>query len=258
MKNLSILLAVIFTLFSCTKTPIIPPIKQVKAPAICFEWSFTNNSTKEISSNGDSGTINWGDGTNSPIVAGTNNHAYAISGSYTVSIYTNGKFSHLILSNNYLTDFNPLILPSWLQVLGLSYNNLTTFAPYIFFPQGLQQIQLGDNKLTTFNPFFGLPSGLKNLDLDRNDLTGFDPIGVALPIGLTTLDVSGNKLNTDSVNSILIALNNIGYKATPTPIGRIPITLFAELSQNPAAPPTGAGIIAKDSLNARRCRISTN
>ena len=239
--------------------------------ALQFAWAFTNNSAKTIIMSGGSlsGTINWGDGTTSAI-AGTVSHAYSSQGSYNVTFVYDGSLDFLDLSNNLLTTFNPTILPSeifnfnlagnqltsfnptvalpsGLQYLDLSNNLLASFNPTIALPAGLLSINLLTNQLTVFNPSIALPTGLQSLTLTNNQLTSFNPT-IPLPSGLQDLFFDANNLATPAVNTSLIYLNSIGY-STP---------FVAILTQNIAATPSGAGIVAKNNLISRGCTIVTD
>ena len=155
----------------------------------------------------------------------------------------------LVLNYNQLTQFDPSqALPSSLQELGLSNNQLTQFNPSIALPSSLQSLYLYNNQLTQFDPTIALPSSLQSLDLNNNQLTQFDPT-IALPSSLQELYLQINQLNTTAVNTTLVMLDTIytisGYKQ-----------FF--LHMNPLAPPSGAGLTAKTSLQSKGYNVVTN
>ena len=154
--------------------------------------------------------INWGDGT----IDSNLTHTYSISGDYVisvvcedaVSINVNGKsiiefnyalpsgLQSLDLSNNQIVDFNPNIpLPIGLQFLVLNSNQIVDFNPSIALPSGLQGLDLSGNQIVDFNPSIALPIGLQELDLGGNHIVDFNP-SIALPIGLQSLGLVGNQI----------------------------------------------------------------
>jgi len=169
--------------------------------------------------------------------------------SFDPTIALPSSFENLYLNNNQLTSFDPTIaLPSTLRELNLNNNDLTDFDPTIALPDGLDFIRLDDNLLTTFDTTLALPTYLEGLYIRNNNLTSFNP-SLALPFQMTYLLLNDNQLNTTEVNNTLIMLN-----ATYTSPGYKVINL----RMAPAAPPSGAGLTAKSTLQARGYSVLTD
>lgn len=198
-------------------------------------FSFRSNQ-EYISINGNTLTsarirIEWGDTEVwiSPLDVGFNSptHTYpnkTINDEYDISIGGN-NITALSLSSNGLTYFNPINLPSTLQ---------------IFY--------LNDNLLTGFDPLNALPSPLTQLNLSNNLLTTFEASS-PLPIGLEEFTLQNNQLNTTEVNNVLVMLNTryveSGYK-------------YFDLRMSPPATPSGAGIAAYIDLLAKGYTVYTD
>lgn len=169
--------------------------------------------------------------------------------SFDPSIALPSSFENLYLNYNQLTSFDPTIaLPSTLRELNLNNNDLTDFDPTIALPVGLDFIRLDNNLLTAFDTTLALPTYLEGLYIRNNNLTSFNPT-LALPFQMTYLLLDDNQLNTTEVNNTLIMLNTTytspGYKVI-------------NLRMAPAAPPSGAGLTAKSTLQARGYSVLTD
>jgi len=219
-------------------------------------------------------TVDWGDGTIDSVLETSYmlfSHTYdgesangtvTIKGRYITTLNLSGNnftsistgklpssLQELYLQQNQLTDFNPsLPLPSSLQELYLINNQLTDFNPSLPLPSSLQGLYLQQNQLTDFNPSLPLPSGLRVLYLYYNQLTDFNP-SLPLPSSLQELYLQQNQLNTLEVNTTLILLDT-----------RYTILENKQffLTMSPSAPPSGAGLTAKTSLQSKGYNVYTD
>lgn len=121
-------------------------------------------------------------------------------------------------------------------------------------PNGLQRIDLYFNNLVHFAIAAPLPSSLYYLGLQSNQLVDFDASKLAPTVQRFLLD--SNRLTTDAVNKVLISLNE---KYTVPPDLMLPQVFTLDMaSQYYPAPPTGAGLAAKTSLQARGYTVYTD
>lgn len=154
----------------------------------------------------------------------------------------------LYLGGRKLTAFDPSIaLPSNLQSLYLLNSSVTVFDPSIALPNNMYTLYLVGNLFTSFNPTIALPNRLQNLYLIANQMTDFTQT-IPLPSSINQIYISNNKLSTNSINNFLISedaknLTNKSYN-----VG----------NQSPFAPPSGAGITAKQSLISRGNQVNTD
>jgi hypothetical protein len=86
--------------------------------------------------------------------------------------------------------------------------------------------------------FYSVHSNQSNCITDVGDLTAW----------IIDLDLSGEKLNSTQVNSVLQTMFTFGYS-----FGTIDVS-----GQTPAAPPTGTGITAKNNLIYRGWKVTTD
>ena len=159
----------------------------------------------------------------------------------------------LSLYRTQITNFNPSIaLPSTLKFLYLDENPLTVFDPSIPLPSSLEELSLSNipSGFADFNPSIALPSSLKFLGLGNSRVTRFNP-SIPLPSSLTTIILWFNQLSTESVNESLILLNN-------TLVSSVANGEIRFVYQNPPAPPTGTGLAAKTSLQAKGFAVWTD
>ena len=121
-------------------------------------------------------------------------------------------------------------------------------------PNGLGRMELFFNNLVHFDIAAPLPSSLYYLNLQNNQLTSFDASKLAPTVQRFLLD--SNRLTTDAVNNVLISLNE---KYTVPPDLTLPqVFTLGMSSQYYPAPPTGAGLAAKTSLQARGYNVYTD
>jgi hypothetical protein len=157
------------------------------------------------------------------------------------------SLTELYLDNNLLTIFNTnLALPSTLIAIGCNYNLLTVFNPTFPLPISLRILYLNNNLLTTFNPTLPLPNSIQQIHLSFNQLTIFN---TTLPSTFRTLRLLNNLMDTPAVDSVLILLDNTITSGS----GR---TFY--LIMSPSAPPSGAGLTAKASLQSKGCTVLTD
>lgn len=91
------------------------------------------------------------------------------------------SLEELYLTSNQIVNFNPSNpLPSLLQTLHLGRNQIVTFDPTIALPNSIENLFLFINQIVTFNPTLPLPSSLDSLYLDGNQIVSFNP-SVPLP-----------------------------------------------------------------------------
>lgn len=214
----------------------------VTAPASALNFSLTLNSPNQM-------FWDWGDGTvqefnsNNP----SPSHMYSAAGVYTIIVtFTNPASLLTINCANQLTAVN------------IVENNLT----------GLQLFFLNSNNLTVFNTTnLSNSTSLATLKLDNNDIISFDPtplansvttlwlhgnnltsINTPFPTGITSLLLHSNNLSVAYVNAVLIALDTAGQLN-----GTVNVS-----SQTPSAPPSGAGITAKNNLIGKGWTVFTD
>ena len=176
---------------------------------------------------------------------------------------------------NRITAFNPAHpLPASLGYLDLSGNLLTAFAPDSTFIQGkdifslglsampgltsfsmpantlvnMSSLNLAGSSITTFNET-NLPV-VSQLYLSNMGLTQFTP--TVVHSGTSYYDISGNNLNTAAVNAALINLDSKSGSFDQIN------TRSVYLKQRVAAPPSGAGVTAKNNLISRNWSIDTD
>lgn len=155
----------------------------------------------------------------------------------------------LFFQQSNIQNFNPTIpLPSGLIDLGLSDNQLTVFDPVTPLPDSLIILDLGSNQLTNFNPSLHLlPEGLEQLDLRNNQLTSLIPMNF-LP-DVDTLHLDFNQLNASAVDDVLVYLDSTKSYGGGG---------FIDLRMSPPAPPSGAGLAAKSSLQSKGYTVVTD
>ena len=169
--------------------------------------------------------------------------------SFNPSLPLPSSLENLNLNNNGMTSFNPTnALPNSLRYLYLNNNGMTSFNPSIALPSSLQRLALDNNGMTSFNPSIALPNSLRYLPLSNNQLTSFNP-SQPLPSSLLELELHTNQLNTAAVNTTLILLNT-RYTVSGSK--------YFGLQMSPSAPPSGAGLTAKTSLQSRGFTVQTN
>ena len=178
---------------------------------------------------------------------------------------------------NRITGFNPAYpLPAGINYVDLSGNLLTTFTPGTTFIQGkdfLISIVLQNMPgLTTFNmPANTLESINSSLSLAGTGITAFNETNLpavgqlylsgaqltqftptVVHAGCNYYDISDNNLNTAAVNAALINLDSKSSSFDLINNRRV------YLKQRVAAPPSGAGITAKNNLISRNWTIDTD
>ncbi len=157
------------------------------------------------------------------------------------------SLTELYLDNNLLTSFNTnLALPSTLITINCNFNQLTVFNPTFPLPISLRILYLNNNLLTTFNPTLPLPNSIQQIYLNLNQITSFN---TTLPSTFRRLYLLNNLMDTPAVDSVLILLDNTIISGT----GRI-----FNLIMSPSAPPSGAGLTAKASLQSKGCTVLTD
>lgn len=238
----------------------------------------------------------WGDSTSTDYNAAFSivSHTFTLAGSYTISVsFTNSaslqgfdSFSSSVqsinlltsnfpglqtfsINNSSMTSFNAANLTNstTLATLNLSINQLTTFNPSPL-ALGIAALYLNDNAIATINPASFNSVGA--IQLDNNFITSFDISQLIMPAngqftisnnGLTTLvnasGISPNMINftaqtnhipASQINAVLIALDTAGLSNG---------TLLLN-NQTPTAPPSGAGITAKNNLIAKSWAVLTD
>jgi len=173
-------------------------------------------------------TVDWGDGTIDSVL----------------------ETSYMLFSHTYdgeSANGTVTIKGRYITTLNLSGNNFTSISTGKL-PSSLQELYLQQNQLTDFNPSLPLPSGLRVLYLYYNQLTDFNP-SLPLPSSLQELYLQQNQLNTLEVNTTLILLDT-----------RYTILENKQffLTMSPSAPPSGAGLTAKTSLQSKGYNVYTD
>jgi len=108
--------------------------------------------------------------------------------------YLSGLYT-LGLQYNNLTDINDLVLPSSLEELYLTGNQIVTFNPTIALPDSIAYLALDENQIVIFNPTIPLPDSLVNLNLSSNQIITFNP-SIALPNSIINLFLGFNQIVT--------------------------------------------------------------
>lgn len=173
------------------------------------------------------GFIDWGDGTIDPFSGGPAfinlNHNYTAPGIYTAVLSINDEASVVQkfgVPNSTVLAIRPLGLLSSLDAINIQ-NNLISSLDISNNPQ-IEQLVLTGNSLTT-------------LDISNNPV-------------LMDITASVNNLTVAAVNSILAQLDAFGL-----------LNGIVDLSgQVPAAPPSGAGIVAANNLTIKGWLVLTD
>jgi Leucine-rich repeat (LRR) protein len=157
-----------------------------------------------------------------------------------LDIATNIALKYLYCDNNQLTSLN-IAANTALDTLYCHYNQITSLDTAT--NTALKYLYCYDNQLTNLDTATNIE--LEYLSCNNNQLTSLD---IATNIALKYLYCDNNQLATVSVNSILVNLDNFGL---------VDGYLNTEL-QDPLAPPTGAGVPAKDNLIGKGWGVTTD
>jgi hypothetical protein len=197
--------------------------------------------------------VNWGDGTFNSYTSSdiTLQHNYDSIGDYKITITFTGDHN---LKNFTMDNTSTMNLTSihnidklteldGLHIYGSRMTNMDT----LHYPSALRYIRLDHSALTSFHPT-ALPPILKSIDLNNaNDLASF-----SMPVPTSTflqLQLDHANLSVSEVNNILIFLDaNTNWSG---------IEVYLESQQTPA-PPSGAGLTAKNSLIAKGDSVTTD
>ena len=155
-----------------------------------------------------------------------------------------GRIQYLDLSHNNISSLN-LQNASILTQLYINNNNISTFSTS--YLEYLQSFSCANNQISSLN--LSTYIRLKNLDASFNNLTS-----ISLPQAPITyvseLILKNNNLTTATVNSILAYM-------VATLSGKGPGTIALQ-GQTPAAPPTGQGILDKNTLINLKWKVTTD
>jgi hypothetical protein len=127
------------------------------------------------------------------------------------------------------------------------FNRVTNFEGFENF-SGLLQIIISQGIITNFNPTVSLPQSLKTLSIGYCPLSSY-VFSLPLPTGINTIALNNDGLNTNSVNNWLVYFDSF----LPTNNSGV-----IQITQLGVAPPTGAGITAKNNLIARGWSVTTD
>ena len=160
--------------------------------------------------------------------------------------------AYLYLQDNQLTSFNPTYRVISAEAFPLNNNMLTSFDYSHVLPNNIQQLQLYGNRFTSFSLSQPFPAnGLGIYVYSNSLLTSVDLSNITNPTDrLTSLWFAWSKLPSSEINEILIHCNTIMVTSKSRGI-RLE-------GQSPPAPPTGAGITAKTSLQAKGAYVVTD
>jgi hypothetical protein len=169
-------------------------------------------------------------------------------------IFTVEGFTALLLDNNELTIFSPILpLTNDIDLIDISDNNLLSFDEDIVFPNTLENLVLSNNSLSSFNPNNSLPNSVQTLLLNNNNISVFYNLH-PLPQDLFQLRLQNNSLtsfNPDtSLSSTLADIdlsNNLisDWSTDDWTFGVNFGTGFADLSNNSVS---ASGSAVEDSL----------
>lgn len=196
----------------------------------------------------------WGDGTidefniNNPFPT----HTYTVAGNYTVLITivtptslllfsTNGAVMSEINSISFLGNVFTALQTLLIQLTGITAFDSASLSSYT----SLTSINLGGNQLATFD-LSSLPNSIPNIVLTQNNISSINTSSI--PASLTGFFIVNNSISTSDVNSILIRLDSAGLSNG----------IVDTSSQSPAAPPSGAGITAKNNLIGKGWTVTTD
>ena len=173
--------------------------------------------------NGGRVKVYWGDGTENNYPSGlfVVTHNYSVQAVHNIVIESEFSLLELTIQEQSLTHVDVSQNPN-LVTLTLIGNSLTSLN--ISNNTLLEGLLVGHNQLTSIIP----PASINNM---------------------TFLNVINNKLPVSAINQLLILADN-STAALPN--------LFSSNSQTPSAPPSGAGITAKNSLIAKGWSVSTD
>ncbi len=167
------------------------------------------------------GTVDWGDGTVQSFNA-IGNHSYAIPGIYTVNIIVD--------------------VPANVTRINNDSDNITSVSGLNNMP-ALNYLQININNLSALD-VSGNPA-MATVVAFSNSLTAFD---ISSNPNIITLNLFGSQLPVSDINNILINLDSFGL-----------LNGFVRLDgQTPAAPPSGAGAVAKTSLQGKGWTVITD
>jgi hypothetical protein len=160
--------------------------------------------------------------------------------------------TYLYLQNNLLTSFNPTYRVTSAEVFQLSDNMLTSFDYSHVLPSNIQHLSLYGNRLTSFSLIQPFPANGRSIYVyGNNQLTSVDLSNVTNPTDqLNSVWFAWCKLPSSEINEILIHCNTI---MTTSKSRQIRLD-----GQSPAAPPSGAGLSAKTSLQAKGVYVYTD
>lgn len=202
-------------------------------------------------------TIDWGDGNTNEYKSYAGyvcSHTYSTNNAFNVKILINDISipTSLAINNNFretgnlMTSITGVSKLANLKKLYVEWNQLpAALIDTIKLPVGLTDLGLGGNYLGSYNPV-NLPSTLVYLDLRYNDLTSL-PLN-NFPAHLRFCNFNNNKFSSSEVNAMLVHFDNSGVVN-----GQLYLA-----GETPAAPPSGDGLSAKDSLALKNWAVTTD
>lgn len=173
---------------------------NVKLPS----FSFTTNGLDQNNSNGGihrasfqyngiSGSIDWGDGSTSPLINGLNQHDYLDNTPRTIIVSNVSGGNELIFNGSRnVTSFNVSEIIN-LTILDARNNRISGSIPSLVENVNLEEIYLISNLLTGVMPSYSNKPNLRRLYLIDNDITGTIP-SFSLNTNLTHLYLNLNLL----------------------------------------------------------------
>lgn len=196
-------------------------------------------------------TVNWGDGTIDSSFTGTYIytpvHTYSSPGIYKVIVTASDptvirelKLAYTSAMN--IIDVKYTSLFTKLRLFSLYLSNASNVDDIITkLPATVTTIDLGSNKISSFDPATIPCTSMDNFSITWNKLTAFIP-SAGLPPTITNLNIRGNKLTSTDVNNTLVWLDGLTFNTGSKTL---------DIRQQPIAPPSGAGLTAIASLQAK-------